>query len=67
MKGFDHDVVEAALSEEPVTAEGMHAGDVVRIPRTDVTDWRVILPDEMFGPDRSGALLEAIDRLRGYA
>jgi hypothetical protein len=32
-----------------------------------VTDWRVILPDEMFGPDRSGALLEAIDRLRGYA
>jgi len=67
VKGFDHDVVEAALSEEPVTAEGMHAGDVVRIPRTGVTDWRVILPEEMFGPDRSGALLEAIDRLRGYA
>ncbi len=67
VKGFDHDVVEAALSEEPVTAEGMHAGDVVKIPRTGVTDWRVILPEEMFGPDRSGALLEAIDRLRGYA
>jgi uncharacterized protein YegJ (DUF2314 family) len=67
VRSFDHDVVEAALAEEPVTAEGMHAGDVIRIPRASVSDWRVILPDEMFGPDRSGGLLEAIDRLRGYA
>ena len=67
VRSFDHDVVEAALSEEPVTAEGMHAGDVTHIPRAGVTDWRVILPDDMFGPDRSVALLEAIDRLRGYA
>jgi hypothetical protein len=32
-----------------------------------VTDWRVFLPDDMFGPDRSDALLAAIDRLRGLA
>jgi hypothetical protein len=27
----------------------------------------VILPEEMYGPDRSDALLAAIDRLRGLA
>ncbi len=65
VKSFDHDVVEATLSDEPVTAREMHAGDSLRIPRERITDWRVILPDEMFGPDRSAALLEAVDRLRG--
>ena len=67
VKRFDHDVVEAALSEEPVTREDLHAGDVVRIERKDVTDWRVILPDDTFGPDRGDALLAAVDRLRGLA
>lgn len=65
VKSFDHDVVEATLSDEPVTAREMHAGDSLRIPRDRITDWRVILPEEMFGPDRSAALLEAVDRLRG--
>jgi hypothetical protein len=60
-------VVEAALSEEPVTRDDLHAGDVVRIERKDVTDWRVILPDDTFGPDRGDALLAAVDRLRGLA
>ena len=64
---FDHDVVEATLSEDPVTGDEMHAGDTIRIPRDRITDWRVMLPEEMFGPDRSVALLEAIDRLRGMA
>jgi len=64
---FDHDVVEATLSEEPVTRQDLHAGDSIRIPRDEVTDWRVFLPDDMFGPDRSDALLAAIDRLRGLA
>jgi len=64
---FDHDVVEATLSEEPVTRQDLHAGDSIRIPRAEITDWRVILPDDMFGPDRSDALLGAIDRLRGLA
>jgi uncharacterized protein YegJ (DUF2314 family) len=64
---FDHDVVEATLSEDPVTGDEMHAGDTIRIPRDRITDWRVMLPEEMYGPDRSVALLEAIDRLRGMA
>lgn len=64
---FDHDVVEATLSEDPVTGDEMHAGDTIRIPRDRITDWRVMLPEEMFGPERSVALLEAIDRLRGIA
>jgi hypothetical protein len=45
----------------------MHAGDTIRIPRDRITDWRVMLPEEMYGPERSAALLEAIDRLRGIA
>jgi uncharacterized protein YegJ (DUF2314 family) len=64
---FDHDVVEATLSEDPVTGDEMHAGDTIRIPRDRITDWRVMLPEEMYGPERSVALLEAIDRLRGIA
>lgn len=67
VRRFDHDVVEAALSEEPVTRDDLHAGDVVRIERKDVSDWRVILPDDTFGPDRGDALLSAVDRLRGLA
>ena len=67
VRRFDHDVVEATLSEEPVTRDDLHAGDSIRIPRDSVTDWRVILPDDMFGPDRSEALLAAVDRLRGLA
>lgn len=67
VKRFDHDSVEATLSEEPVTRHDMHAGDSTVIPRADVTDWRVILPEEMFGPDRGDALLVAVDRLRGMA
>jgi uncharacterized protein YegJ (DUF2314 family) len=67
VRRFDHDVVEATLSEEPVTRDDLHAGDSIRIARDSVTDWRVILPDDMFGPDRSEALLAAVDRLRGLA
>jgi uncharacterized protein YegJ (DUF2314 family) len=67
VRRFDHDVVEAALSEEPVTRDDLHAGDVVRIDRKDVSDWRVMLPDDTFGPDRGDALLAAVDRLRGLA
>ena len=64
---FDHDVVDAILSEEPVTRQDLHVGDAIRIPRAEVTDWRVFLPEEVFGPARSDALLAAVDRLRGLA
>jgi len=64
---FDHDVVDAVLSEEPVTRQDLHVGDAIRIPRAEVTDWRVFLPEEVFGPARSDALLAAVDRLRGLA
>ena len=67
VRRFDHDIVEATLSEEPVTRDDMHAGDSTRIPRESVTDWRVILPDDTFAPDRADALLAAVDRLRGLA
>lgn len=64
---FDGDTVEAALVDDPVTRQDMHAGDTVRIPRGDVSDWRVFLPDDSFGPDRSPELLAAVDRIRGLA
>jgi len=64
---FDHDVVDAILSEEPVTRQDLHVGDAIRILRAEVTDWRVFLPEEVFGPARSDALLAAVDRLRGLA
>jgi hypothetical protein len=67
VRAFDHDVVDAALSEEPVTPQDIHVGDRIRLTRSQITDWRVILPEEMYGPDRSDALLAAIDRLRGLA
>ncbi len=67
VRAFDHDEVDAALSEEPVTPQDIHVGDRIRLSRSQITDWRVILPEEMYGPDRSDALLAAIDRLRGLA
>lgn len=62
---FEGDVVEASLVENPVTRSDVHAGDVARIARTDVTDWRVLLPEGVYGPDASEQLLQAIDRMRG--
>ncbi len=62
---FDGDVVEAALVDDPVTRRDVHAGAEMRVARTDITDWRVLLPDGVYGPDAGDALLQAVDRLRG--
>ncbi len=67
VKRFDGDVVEASLVEDPVTRDDFHAGDQVRIPRADITDWRVVLPEDVYAPDRSDELMSAVDRLRGLA
>ena len=67
MRRFEGDVVEAALAEDPVTRSDFHAGDEVRIPRDSITDWRVVLPDDVYAPDRSIELMAAVDRLRGLA
>ncbi|MFO0961774.1 MAG: DUF2314 domain-containing protein [Phycisphaerales bacterium] len=67
VRRFEGDVVEAALAEDPVTRSDFHAGDEVRIPRDSITDWRVVLPDDVYAPDRSIELMAAVDRLRGLA
>lgn len=62
---FDGDTVEASLVDDPVTRADVHAGDSVRILRSDITDWRVLLPDAVYGPDAGDQLLQAVDKLRG--
>jgi hypothetical protein len=62
---FEGDTVEANLVDDPLTRTDVHAGDTTRILRSDITDWRVILPEGVFGPDAGDELLQAIDKLRG--
>jgi uncharacterized protein YegJ (DUF2314 family) len=62
---FDGDEVEATLVDNPVTTTAAHAGDTVRVKRTEITDWRVLLPGDVYGPDASDQLMQAVDRLRG--
>lgn len=67
VQAFEGDVVQGSLVDNPVTRTDIHAGDVVRIGRTEITDWRVLLPDGVYGPDAGEDLMGAVDRLRGLA
>jgi hypothetical protein len=67
VRAVEGDAVQGSLVDTPVTRADMHAGDVVRIARSEITDWRVLLPDGVYGPDAGEELMTAVDRLRGLA
>jgi len=67
VQGFDAGTILAALCAASLTRPDLGAGHAVRLPASEVRDWRVSFDERDFGPDDPAALLAEIDRLRGVA
>ncbi len=64
VKRLRGDAVEGELLNTPQLATHLRPGETVDIEREAVTDWRVMLPGQGFGPGNAPTLLEAVDRFR---
>jgi uncharacterized protein YegJ (DUF2314 family) len=62
---FDGGKVVGALLEKPRSRDDLDEGSEVTLEASRVSDWRVEIPGEDFGPERWEELLRAVDRLRG--
>ena len=65
VKRFDAGKVVGALLEKPRSRDDLDEGSEVTLEASRVSDWRVEIPGEDFGPERWEELLRAVDRLRG--
>ncbi len=61
---IDHDVLTVTIVDRPITRPDLDPGAELTISKSDVTDWRVEIGDDVFDPDDVDALLAAVDRVR---
>lgn len=65
VRKIDHDCVDVTVVDRPVTRPELDPGATLSLGAASVSDWRVELGEEVFGPSESDELLAEVDRLRG--